>query len=175
LKGLIEDVVTVGMVWKSDEQDGEIAIPTRTTKAQVQTDYSIVLTIESEWLSQVCHNLGAIALVDDAREHAVSASGASPPVHVLLFGTAEWTKRHSVVRGTRSTDISSSQIQKGESAGVDPTQMSWDERRRFEGERKFWEDDERDSVIPVHAPVEYVSDWQEVVRWAERWNSSKSA
>lgn len=123
----------------------------------------------------MCHGLGAIALVDDAREHAISCSDASPPVHVLLFGTAEWTKRHSVVRGTRPADIGSFQIQQGESAGVDPTQMSWDERLRFEGGSKFWENDERESVISVHAPVEYVTDWQEVVRWAERWKASKNA
>jgi hypothetical protein len=120
-------------------------------------------------LLQVCHRIGAIVLVDDAREHALACSTADPPVRVLLFGPGEWNRRRSVLCGTRPKDISSEDIQEGRPAGVDLSWMSFDERLRYEGGTAFWEQDalSEESQIPEHAPVTRVEDWPAVVKWAE--------
>jgi hypothetical protein len=104
----------------------------------------------------------------------MGCSTASPPVPVLLFGTGEWNKRRSVTRNTRPKDISSDKIQEGESAGVDITWMSFDERLKYEGGKRFWEEDEKseESRIPDGAPVTRVKDWSEVVKWAENYTET---
>jgi hypothetical protein len=88
---------------------------------------------------------------------------------VLLFGTGEWNQRRSVVRGSRPEHVSSNDIQEGHPAGVDPTQMSFEERRRYEGGKRFWEADalSEDSRLPDDAPVLWAKDWPAVVSWAE--------
>jgi hypothetical protein len=119
---------------------------------------------------QVCQRIGAIALVDDAREHALACAAATPPVPVLLFGEGEWSKRRSIARGSRPPNVRSDDIKEGKDAGVDVSRMGFDERLRYEGGQEFWEDDERleESQIPEGAPVIRTSDWAAVVDWARK-------
>jgi hypothetical protein len=127
--------------------------------------------------SQVCRKISAVALVDDAREHALTCSTTDPPVRVLLFGSGEWNKRCSTLHGTRPKHVSSDDIQEGRSAGVDPSWMSFDERLRYEGGKPFWETDAQsdDNQIPEHAPMTRVEDWPAVLKWAENYLAGSSA
>jgi hypothetical protein len=116
-------------------------------------------------LFQVCQELRAHALVDDSLENALACMAADPPVRVLLFGDTEWGTRRSVVNGLkRPGDLDGSIIQLGMAEGIDVTQMGFHERLRFEGGRRFWEEDAK---AQESLACTRVRDWLAVVAWVE--------
>lgn len=98
----------------------------------------------------VCKAINAVALIDDALEHALAFAVSDPPIPVLLFGDGPWNRR--VSRAHYVVD------------GVDVGQMSFEQRYDYEGRTEFWKRDER---AAMGTPVIRVKDWGEVVKWFE--------
>jgi hypothetical protein len=91
-------------------------------------------------------------------------------VRVLVFGDTAWGQRRSCVRGPkRPEDFDGTRITPGDAAGIDITQMDFDERLRYEDGGAFWEEDARseESRIPENAPVTFTRDWPAVVAWVK--------
>ena len=92
----------------------------------------------------MCKALGALLLIDDSIENALSCASGTDPVHVLLFGDYQWNKRLSSNAG-------------------ESDKISFEERLKREDGREFWKDDEIE--IPDGPSLRRVKDWSEVVQW----------
>ncbi|KAG8939669.1 hypothetical protein FRC04_006076 [Tulasnella sp. 424] len=91
---------------------------------------------------EVIKSLGAVLLIDDALENAITCAAAR--IRVLLFGDYPWSKRHSRL--------------------LTPRDLMSREQRIQAGEEKYWE---REVVTELPPGIRRVGGWQDVVEWVK--------